>query len=170
MEGCSVFKINDYVIYGMTGVCKIIDIENKTFGDGQEKLYYVLKPVYTSNSKIFAPADSEKVRIRKLLSSDEIYALTLITPDEKVIAIKDDRLRNDKYSVTLKNGNITELVKLLKTLYFQRDELNSSGKKLQKFGEKIMKEAEKMLYEEFAVVINLKATQLESFLKGQINL
>lgn len=164
------FEINDYIIYGMTGVCQIQDIKTKTFGDSQERLYYVLKPVYANNSTIYAPVDSDKVKFRNLMSADEIYDLVQILPDEKSISIKDDRQRNDKYTTTLKNGDSKEIVKLLKTLYLQRDTLNANGKKLQMFGEKIMKESEKMLYEEFALVINIKPAQLESFITGAINL
>ncbi len=54
------FKINDIVIYGTEGVCKIADINDKDFM-GTKKRYYVLKPVKNEFSTFFAPTDSEKV-------------------------------------------------------------------------------------------------------------
>ena len=37
-------SINDVIIYGTQGVCKILGEEEKTIG-GSKKLYFILKPV-----------------------------------------------------------------------------------------------------------------------------
>ena len=44
------FSKNEYIIYGSTGVCKIIDIVKKKFGFNKEREYYILKPAYDTNS------------------------------------------------------------------------------------------------------------------------
>ncbi|MBM6861086.1 CarD family transcriptional regulator, partial [Clostridium saudiense] len=35
------FKVNDYIMYGTTGVCKIIDIKKQKFLGREEKEYYI---------------------------------------------------------------------------------------------------------------------------------
>ena len=54
------FKVNDVIIYGTQGVCKIEDIEEKSIS-GTKKAYYVIKPVNDNGSTIFAPTDNEFV-------------------------------------------------------------------------------------------------------------
>ena len=63
------FKINDVLVYGTQGVCKIVDIEEKSIS-GTKKKYYVLKPSDEKRPTIFAPVDNEHVlkKMRKLLS------------------------------------------------------------------------------------------------------
>ena len=39
------FKINDYIMYGTTGVCKVSDITKEAIGDLKLKEYYVLTPI-----------------------------------------------------------------------------------------------------------------------------
>ena len=48
-----------------------------------------------------------------------------------------------------------ELIKLIRALYFNREEKHRSGKKFYLSDERIMKEAETILHEEFAHVLNI---------------
>ena len=38
------FQVNDVIIYGTQGVCKIADIEEKTVS-GVKKTYFVIRPI-----------------------------------------------------------------------------------------------------------------------------
>lgn len=69
------FSKNEYVVYGSTGVCKIIDIVTKKIGNTKERLYYLLKPEYETNSIIYVPIDNNSVVMRKIITKDEIYEL-----------------------------------------------------------------------------------------------
>ena len=42
------FKVNDYIMYGMTGVCQVVDITKESFIDNLQKEYYVLKYIYSN--------------------------------------------------------------------------------------------------------------------------
>ena len=65
------YDINDLIMYGGTGVCKISDISNNVFsGSSEDRLYYVLEPLYQSGV-IYAPVDNEKVFMRPVISEDE---------------------------------------------------------------------------------------------------
>ncbi|MBP2667159.1 MAG: CarD-like transcriptional regulator, partial [Firmicutes bacterium] len=50
------FKVNDYVVYGLMGTYKITDIQqgDPAFSDESEN-YYVLHPVYKNNITIKIP-------------------------------------------------------------------------------------------------------------------
>ena len=61
------FQVNDVIIYGTQGVCKIADTEEKMVS-GKRKTYFVLKPVSDRGATIFVPTDNELVlkKMRRL--------------------------------------------------------------------------------------------------------
>ena len=65
------YEIDDLIMYGSTGVCKVSDITKPDFaGSDEDRLYYVLEPLYQSGV-IYAPVDNEKVHMRPVISEDE---------------------------------------------------------------------------------------------------
>ena len=75
-------KINDYVIYNLIGVCKIIDItEGKDIHDVDTE-YYVLQPVCNSNLIIKCPVNGPKILIRKIISKNEALSLIETIPEK----------------------------------------------------------------------------------------
>lgn len=68
------FQVNDSVLYGAEGVCRITDICEQDFM-GERAMYYVLKPVYGATSTVFVPVNNErlKAKMRRILSAEEIY-------------------------------------------------------------------------------------------------
>ena len=161
------FAKNDYIIYGTTGVCKITGIEKRKFNN-IEKEYYILKPAYDSNSTIYAPIDNDMINIRKIMTVKEVYDLIRTMPDNGPIWIDDINLRKGKYNEILKKGNKVELVKLIRTLYLEKEKKKTEGKKLYVGDEKIMAEAERLLHEEFAVVLNIKVDEVLPFILGEL--
>lgn len=47
------FQVNDMVSYGTSGVCELTAIEERDCG-GKMVEYYILKPVYSSNSTVWS--------------------------------------------------------------------------------------------------------------------
>ena len=163
------FKVNDIVIYGTGGVCKIVDIEEKDFM-GEKKKYFVLKPVKNENSTYFAPTDNEKIlaKMRKLLSKEEIDELIDSMPNEKANWITNDNERKEKYRSIISNGNHTELIKLIKAIFFEKKEREANGKRLTSSDERFLKDAEQVLYGEFQHVLNLNEDQLMTYIFERI--
>ena len=106
------FKVNDYIMYGMTGVCQVVDITKESFIDNLQKEYYVLKYIYSNDTIIKIPTDNKKVPMRKILSKGEVTTLINSMPNSETIWIDDDRKRNEEFKSILKTGDIENLVKL----------------------------------------------------------
>ena len=162
------FAKNDYIIYGTTGVYKITGIEKKKFNTSAEREYYILKPAYDPNSTIYAPVDNNIINIRKIMTVKEVYDLIMAMPDNKTIWIDDINLRKEKYNEILKKGDKVELVKLIRTLYLEKQKKKNEGKKLYVGDEKIMSEAQRLLHEEFALVLNIKVDEVLPFILGEL--
>ena len=106
------FKVNDYIMYGMTGVCQVVDITKESFIDNLQKEYYVLKYIYSNDTIIKIPTDNKKVPMRKILSKGEVTTLINSMPNSETIWIDDDRKRNEEFKSILKTGDIENLFKL----------------------------------------------------------
>ena len=70
------FSINDTVLYGANGVCRITDICQKEFS-GVIKDYYILTPLSNETMTIFVPVNNKLLtnRIKRILSKGEICDL-----------------------------------------------------------------------------------------------
>ena len=58
---------------------------------------------------------------------------------------------------------------MLRTLYLHREEQLSKGKKLHNIDERFFREAEKLLFDEIALVLHIKPSQVLPFIQEQMN-
>ena len=151
------FQINDVIVYGTQGVCKIVDTEEKTVG-GKTKSYFVLKPVRDPGSTIFVPVDNEIVlkKMHRLLTKDEIHFLIDSMRLENALWIEDENQRKEIYKNILAKGDHLELVKMIKAIYIHKTQREAEGKRLRMSDERFFKDAEQLLYNEFQYVLELK--------------
>ena len=150
------FQVNDVIIYGAQGVCRITGTEEKTVG-GTKKTYYVLKPVSDQSSTIFAPTDNAYVlnKMRRLLTKDEIHPLIDCMRSEDAVWIANENERKGLYKSILAKGDHLELIQMIKAIYVHKKEREAEGKRLHMSDERFFKDAEQILYSEFQYVLEL---------------
>jgi len=163
------YTVGDMVLYSVHGICRIEDKTQRDFG-GQKQEYYMLKPVYTPDSTFFVPVNNENLvsKMRQILSGEEIKKLIREMPGENFSWIEEEAARKERYQQILSDGDRTELVRMIKALYFHQQEQQKNGRRLHITDERFMKEAEKMLYEEFAYVLNIRKDQVLPFILNQV--
>ena len=149
------FQVNDVIIYGAQGVCKITGTEEKTM-NGKKKTYFVLKPVKDKSSTIFAPMDNELVlkKMRRLLTKDEIHKLIDSMPEENAVWVENENERKELYKSILAKGDHLELIQMIKAIYAHKKEREAEGKRLHISDERFFKDAEQILYNEFQYVLD----------------
>lgn len=150
------FQVNDVIIYGAQGVCKITGTEEKTIG-GKKKTYFVLKPVSEKGATIFAPTDNALVlqKMRRLLTKDEIHGLIDSMPDENALWVENENERQTLYKRILAKGEHLELIQMIKAIYAHKTQREAEGKRLHMSDERFFKDAEQILYNEFQYVLDL---------------
>lgn len=163
------FKVDDYVAYSSVGVCRVLDIRKELDINGNEAEFYILEPVYGNHMTIKTPVNNPKVMMREIVTKDQINSLIASMPERKKLWIDDYRQRSEKFKAALKTGECEELVKLVSTLYLEKQEKSVLGKKLMKYDEEIMKTAEKHLNEEFAVVLNITPDEVLPYIMKHIS-
>ncbi len=163
------FKENDIVTYGINGVCKVVAIEEKNL-TGVKKSYLILKPLNGDKSTIYVPIDNEDLlsKIKKLLSEDEINKLIDSMPNEKALWIDDEGERKERYRQIIADGDHSELIRMIKAIYFEKKDREEKRKKLHISDERFLKEAEKILYDEFQYVLNLSEKNLMTYIFSRI--
>lgn len=102
------------------------------------------------------------------MTINEVYSLINTMPHTESIWIEDINLRKEKYTKILKSGDNKQLVKLIRTLYLEKEKKKVEGKKLYVNDEKIMTDAEKLLHEEFALVLDIKVDEVLPFILGKL--
>jgi len=164
-----IFNVNDTILYGTHGVCRIAEISERDFGEkGME--YYILKPLGDDKATLFVPVSNEKLlaKMRRVLTAAEIYELIKAMPDEETIWVENETNRKEKYKEILTSGNRKNLIQLVKTLYRHQGEQKEKGKKLHISDERFMKDAERMLYAEFAHVLDIQYEQVLPFIMEEL--
>lgn len=163
------FKVNDYIMYGMTGVCKVIDIKEEKFINDTKKECYVLDPIYSKNTIIKIPVDNKKVVMRKIHSKEEAISLINSMPEKETLWIDDERERTDKFKLMLKTGECEDLITLIKSIYSNKKNKGALGKKINKSDDEIMKAAENLLNEEFAIILGISPDKVTSYILNHIS-
>ena len=161
------FKVNDKVMYGQMGACVISAIEEKEV-NSQKKLYYVVTPVNSMKTTIFCPVDNDKVRIRKIISKERVEDLVSIMPDIEAEWIDNDSLRKAAQEEVLKSGDHEGLIKLIKLLYYKREECKGTNKKFHVADQRAMETAEKLLYSEFAFALGIEENEVLPYIMGAL--
>lgn len=161
------FKVNDYIVYGMTGVCQITDIAKDEISNNEIQ-YYVLNPLNNDNLTIKVPVGNNNVSMRPIITKNDILSLIESMPATENIWSDDTRQRSMKFKAALKSGKNEELIKIIMTLSQEREARSMIGKKLTKTDEDIMNTAEKQLTEEFAVVLDISPEEVLHYIREHV--
>lgn len=158
------FNKGDLILYSAHGICKIVDICEKTISN-VKKNYYSLHPMEDGKLKISIPVDNDKVTMQELLTREETENIIESFKFEGYEWIDIDNERCTKYNEIIKEGNRTEIAKIANTLMKKKIELESNGKKFHEKDKKILLGIQSILFTELAFILN---TTLEE-IKDQIN-
>ncbi|MBQ8267324.1 MAG: hypothetical protein IJZ21_02955 [Clostridia bacterium] len=160
------FRIDDVIVYGSQGICKVEKIETKQIGK-QTADYYVLKPLFKENTAVFVPMQNEALTskmqnvLTKAQAEELIRKITLIY----VIKPSDEAEKRELYKAVLSSGDREKLIALIKTIRSERDERRESGKKLNINDEQTLTKAEQLLYNELAFVLGCEPDEVKNIIK-----
>lgn len=160
------YQINDLIIYGNSGVCKVEDIGvPNIIGIEKNQQYYILTPIYSKGSVVYTPVDNSKVSMRKIITFEEAQALLDSIQSIPIFKIDDEKLLIEKYRGAISSQDCEELIKVIKTVYIKQQNKISQGKKLGQIEEKYMKQAEDLLYSELAVVLDMPKDKMKTYIE-----
>ena len=163
------FEINDVVIYGTQGVCKIVGIEEQKI-DGESKTYFVLKPMDDRGATCYVPTWNNKAlaKIRKVMTKQDVDALIDSIPSRTPTWIANEKERKEVYKNILASGDHASIISMVQALYLRKKEREAEGKRLHMSDEYFMKDAEQLLYNEWQYVLNVDKPELMAYILERI--
>ena len=158
------YHIDELVMYGGTGVCRVADIGHPDFVPDEDRLYYFLDPVY-QNGIIYAPTDNDRVFMRPVLSAEEVQALIEEIPGLAVVSYRGGSMQqlSQRYQNVLDTHSCIDMLQMAKSIYIKMLDALSHNKKLGQIDKRFMKRAEDLLYGEFAVALNKSRDDVEEY-------
>ena len=165
------FKIGEYVVYGMNGVCRVEEIGPMSLsGIDSNKVYYTLLPLYTKGSRVFTPVDNQKVVMRPVISKQDACNLIDEMKNVEQIEVADDKHRELAYKEALKSCDCRELIRIINTVLKRKEERLAQGKKMSACDERYLKQAQDSLYGECAISLKMEKDEVEDYIEHRITL
>ena len=163
------FQINDVVVYGAQGVCKIVGTQDQKI-DGANKTYFVLKPADDRGATFYVPTWNEKAlaKMRKVMTKQDVDALIDSMPNKKPAWIENENERKETYKRILAGGNQAQIISMIQAIYLHKKEREAEGKRLHMSDEHFMKDAEQILYNEWQYVLNVDKAGLMAYIFARI--
>lgn len=163
------FEKGEYVVYGSKGVCLIQDIAPVDIpGVDKNRLYYIMRAIYSGNSTVYLPTDSSKAVIRRIMTKEEANQLILDMPGIEELRVTDEKLREDIYKKCLRSCDGRTWVSIIKTLYQRKQQRMKAGKKITSLDERYLKAAEQELYGELSVALDIPKREMVEYIQAQI--
>ena len=160
------FSVNDVVMYGSNGICRISSIEKRNL-TGKTIEYIILSPVYNDNNTFYIPADNDKAlkKIQRICTKEEVDDMIRHIRDEYAEWIENENIRSEEYGKIIKSGDRQEIIKLINTLYLHRKKLSANKKRLRNSDESLLEIAENMIFEEFAYVLGIEREDVGKYIQ-----
>lgn len=163
------FCVNDVVLYGNEGVCRIDGITRRSFGDASDD-YYVLHPVNNRQLTLYVSVSNGNLetKTRKMVTPDEISEIIDSTAKTDPFWISDENERKVKFKEIISSGDRRKILDIIRSICLYRDSQLQKRKKLHTADEYLLKDAEKIIYDEFAYVLNIEPKQVEQLLMQKL--
>lgn len=162
------YEVDQLVVYGTHGVCRIVDTEEKRV-DKKMIVYFVLEPLDQPGTKYYIPSQNAAAlaKIRPLMPSAQLK--DLLSDQTAEPWILEDNRRKLRYREILTGVGITEILCMLRTIYIFRRSQSELGRKLHQCDEVFVHDAEKMLSSEISVVLDMPKAEALAYLREQLS-
>lgn len=157
------FKKGEYIIYGSSGVCEIMDVTTMKMSDvPEDKLYYILRPCQVKDSEIFIPVDNKKIKMRRVLEAKEIKALLNQFPALEELEIPKEKFRETIYKECIRSGDFVQNMRLIKLLLKRKKKRLSQGKNFPSVDERYLKMVETILFSEISHGLKISQKEMKT--------
>lgn len=164
-----VLQLGDRLVYGIHGVCAIIDIEQRII-DRKKADYYVLEPLDQPGSKYYVPTHNQVAvsKLRPLLSAAELEALLHSPRAKEDIWIFDENRRKLRYREMINGGDRAALICMIRCLNKHKESQLAAGRKFHLCDENFLKDAKKVLASEFSLVLGIPAADVGMYIEQKL--
>lgn len=159
------FAVNDIVLYGSNGTCKIEEITFKNIGTMNME-YYVLKPLCSETSTLFVPTANEQLvgKMRYLTPANEIKQILNMDLDADDMWVDNKNDRATVFKDIIAKAEFSQLIKLMRTILLHEQKQHKKGKRLHISDERFLREVEKMVCDEVSIVLKVERSTVSEII------
>ena len=167
--GIALYAVNDYVVYGIHGVCRITDLQEQSVGEHRQ-VYYVLEPTDQSVTKYMLPADNPVVlgKLRPVMTKEELEHILCSREVGKDCWVADENLRKQNYRVLINSGDRVALIRMIGTLERHKQAQALAGRKFHLCDENFLRDAKKLIESEIALILGIEKQEVGAYIKQSI--
>lgn len=164
------YQLGDRVVYGIHGVCDILDYELRTI-DRKKVEYFVLSPIDQPEARFYVPTQNKVAlsKLRYLVDGDTIESVLYRVRQEEPSWIVDENFRKQKYRELISRADVADLVSMVRNLHVHRQKQIQQGRKFHLCDENFLRDAEKLLCAEFSLVLNIPVSEVKELVHRSIN-
>lgn len=160
------FHCGEQVLYGIHGVCEIINIEAKKIS-GKVTEYYVLQPIEQPGSIYYVPTQNQAAvaKMRPVLTQEELHDMLHSADVQEDAWIEDENLRKQHYISLISSGDRVALIRMVHTLHKHKAQQLAGGKRLHLCDENFLRDAQKLLDSEISLVMDIQYDDVKQYVK-----
>ncbi len=163
------FQCGDQVVYGIHGVCRIVDVEKKSV-DRKTVEYYVLRPTAQVDATYYVPVHNEAAvaKMRKMLTAAELNGLL---DSDEILAdcwIPEENLRKDRYRKLIARADCAELIGMIRSLHLHKRRQLAAGKKFHLCDENFLKDAQRLIASEVSQILEIQPGEVEGYIRSRV--
>lgn len=159
------FRISQLVVYGIHGVCRIVQMEERTV-DRQRVSYFVLEPLSQPGTRYLIPSHNPAAlaKLRPLLDKEQLIGMLRTVPTEQDW-IADENRRKQYYRQIITSGDAGGLISMVYCLEKHKQLQAEAGRKLHMCDENFLRDAQKVLSGEISVVLEISEGEIPEYLR-----
>lgn len=163
------YQIGDKVLYGMHGVCDVVDLEKRLIDQTMVE-YLVLEPAGQTGSRYLVPAHNEAAmkKVHRILAKEEMEALLSSVEVRSGTWIQDEGQRKQCYRELIHCGDRMRLLQMVCSLYRYRAAQTAAGKKFHMCDENFLRDAEKIICSELAITLGMTTNEAKEYLRYKL--
>ena len=163
-------QVGSQVVYGIHGVCNIIDVEVRTI-DRKKVEYFVLAPNEQPNARFYVPMHNEAAlsKLKRLLNKEELELLLASEEAHRNYWIDDENRRKQKYRELINSADRAALISMIRSLHLHRENQLAAGRKFHLCDENFLRDARKVLSSEFSIVLGIQSSEVDRYIEERLN-
>lgn len=164
------FQVGDQVVYGIHGVCQILELEERLV-DRKRIKYFALEPLDQPGARYFVPSENPAAlaKLRHLISREDLEVLLSSSEIRQNCWITDENQRKQRYRELINSSDRVALLRMINTLHQHKKEQAAAGRKFHLCDDNFLRDAEKLLNAEFSLVLNIQPSEVGNYILSALD-
>lgn len=162
------YQIGQQVVYGIHGVCSIVDLEERTV-DRKKISYFVLEPLEQPGTRYYIPSQNQAAlsKIRPLMDRQSLQAM-LTVENMGDAWISDENKRKQYYREIINGVDSPALLRMVYALQRHKQAQAEAGRKLHLCDENFLRDAQRVLSGELSIVLQIPTNEVPAYIQSQL--